>query len=269
MRPDKPNDVKDTSARAPTFQNDNPCGSAELRYGQDSSAIRRPLGEEQPIHDAVISGDWENESPGFPEVDELHAQPDQQTRLLTDAQQLSGNEAGANVPRHVKDKAVSWRDLPNKKQLALLTLTRLSEPLSQSSVLTYLFYQLKSFDPTLPASSISLQIGVLQASFTGAQFLTAILWGRIADSQWGGRKRVLLVGIVGTCVSCLGVGFSTSFVSAALFRTLGGAMNGNVGILRTMISETISEKKSVCQSRSVHKVHELTAGTDFSRGLFS
>lgn len=37
------------------------------------------------------------------------------------------------------------------------------------------------------------------ASFTAAQFLTAMLWGRIADSSQFGRKTVLLIGLGGTC----------------------------------------------------------------------
>ncbi|MCJ1462988.1 hypothetical protein MMC07_001592 [Pseudocyphellaria aurata] len=258
MRPDEPdepesssaiqtsitvNDDGGTSPQAGTLQYDNPRGSAELPDDRDSSAISRPPEDQDLLRDAVVNTECENENAVSPAVDELFAQSDLQPFRLDDTQRLSDNEVQSNVPQQAKDEAVSWRDLPNKKQLALLTVARLAEPLSQSSLQAYMFYQLQSFDPTLPASSISLQAGVLQASFTGAQFLTAILWGRIADSERGGRKRVLLVGIMGTCVSCVGVGFSTSFVSATLFRAFGGAMNGNLGVLRTMVSEIISEKK--------------------------
>jgi MFS family permease len=44
-------------------------------------------------------------------------------------------------------------------------------------------------------------------------------------------------------ISCLGFGFAKSFWQALFFRILGGATNGNVGVLRTMISEIIREKK--------------------------
>ena len=142
-----------------------------------------------------------------------------------------------------KDGPVSWSDLPNKRQLAILTIARLSEPLTQTSLQAYMYYQLRSFDTTLLASSISVQAGMLQGSFAAAQFLTAFLWGRMADSDSMGRKRVLLVGLLGTCISCIGFGFSRSFVQAIVFRTIGGALNGNVGVMRTMISEMIREKK--------------------------
>ena len=142
-----------------------------------------------------------------------------------------------------KPGSVSWRDLPKKSQLAVLTLARLSEPLTQTSLQAYMFYQLKSFNPSLPTSTISAQAGMLQSSFTAAQFVTAIMWGRMADAEWGGRKRVLLIGLAGTGISCVGFGFSRTFWQAMVFRTLGGSLNGNVGVMRTMISEIIKEKR--------------------------
>ena len=138
---------------------------------------------------------------------------------------------------------VRWRDLPSKGQLVILTLSRLSEPLTQTSLQSYMFYQLRSFNPSLPDSTISYQVGILQGCFTFAQFVTAVLWGRVADSPRVGRKRVLLVGLFGTTISCLGFGFSRSFWHAMAWRTLGGALNGNVGVMRTMISEIVREKR--------------------------
>ncbi|OJD13168.1 hypothetical protein AJ78_06352 [Emergomyces pasteurianus Ep9510] len=141
------------------------------------------------------------------------------------------------------EKPVSWFSLPKKSQLAILTIARLSEPLTQTSLQAYLFYQLKSFDPSLPDSAISARAGLLQGSFTAAQFVTAMIWGRLADTHFMGRKRVLLVGLFGTSFTCVGFGFSHSFVTAAIFRTMGGALNSNVGVMRTMIAELVVEKK--------------------------
>lgn len=158
-----------------------------------------------------------------------------------------------NIAEDDEEKPVTWSSLPKKGQLAILTLARLSEPLTQTSLQAYMFYQLKSFDPSLPDSTISTQAGILQGSFTAAQFLTAVWWGRLADTEWMGRKRVLLIGLSGTCISCLGFGFSRSFITAAVFRTLGGVLNSNVGVMRTLIAEIIVEKKYVsCTPVSVY-----------------
>lgn len=150
-------------------------------------------------------------------------------------------------PVKEKDKPVSWSSLPKKGQLAILTLARLSEPLTQTSLQSYMFYQLKSF--TLPSgeapsdSTVARQAGLLAAAFTGAQFMTAIMWGRLADWEGLGRKKVILIGLLGTAIGSLGFGFSGSFASAVFWRCVGGMLNGNMGVMRTMISEIVKEKK--------------------------
>lgn len=134
----------------------------------------------------------------------------------------------------LKKKTATWKSLPRKGQLALLTISRLAEPLTQTSLQSYMFYQLKSFDMSQTDSQISVQAGMLAAAFTAAQFVTAIPWGRAADSELFGRKRVLIIGLIGTMISAIGFGFSRSFYTAMFFRTLGGALNGNVGVMRTV-----------------------------------
>ncbi|KAL4977294.1 ASST-domain-containing protein [Aspergillus desertorum] len=138
---------------------------------------------------------------------------------------------------------VTWMSLPQKKQLALLGLCRVFDFLQIASLQAYMFYQLKYFDPNLSDSDVSTQAGILQGAFTAAQFATAIPWGRVADAEWGGRRFVLLTGLIGTAVSCLGVAFATSFAQAVFWRSFGGAINGTVGIIRTMIAENVKEKK--------------------------
>ncbi|KAH7397406.1 major facilitator superfamily domain-containing protein [Pyrenochaeta sp. MPI-SDFR-AT-0127] len=179
---------------------------------------------------------------------EVHGGPSRRSRDLL----INTNiPAGTGLP-HVDDaeqseaineKPVSWRSLPRKDQLLVLTFARLSEPLTQISLGSYLYYQLQSFDPSLPDSTISYQAGIIQAAFPAAQFLTAILWGRFADWEHGGRKRVIYIGLLGTMFSIVGFGFSHSFPVAVAFRCLGGVLNGNIGVMRTMISEIIKEKK--------------------------
>ncbi|OAA61944.1 major facilitator superfamily transporter [Niveomyces insectorum RCEF 264] len=162
------------------------------------------------------------------------------TRKAKPPKRTSGKTKNNNNHRQ---EHVRWRDLPEKGQLTVLTLARLSEPLVQTSLQSYMFYQLKSFRPDLPDSVIASQSGILHASFTAAQFLTAMVWGRLADSPRFGRKKVLMIGLTGTLFSCLGFGFAQSFWQALVFRSIGGATNGNVGVLRTMISEIVRERK--------------------------
>jgi MFS family permease len=142
-----------------------------------------------------------------------------------------------------EEDPVKWMGLPQKDQLFILALARLSEPLIQTSLRAYLFYQLRSFNETLPDSEIASQAGIMQASFNAAQLCTAMLWGSFSDRH--GRKGVLLIGLLGTAISCVGFGFATTFWQAIIFRVIGGALNGNIGVMRTMVSEIVLEKKSV------------------------
>lgn len=159
-------------------------------------------------------------------------------------QALQEQELPAQMPPPSnKPSRVTWMSLPRKGQLALLGLCRVFDFLQIASLQAYMFYQLKSFDENLSDSDVSTQAGILQGAFTAAQFATAIPWGRVADAQWGGRKFVLLVGLIGTAISCLGVAFATSFAQAVFWRSFGGAINGTVGIIRTMIAENVKEKK--------------------------
>ncbi|KAK1075219.1 hypothetical protein LTR74_000625 [Friedmanniomyces endolithicus] len=146
-----------------------------------------------------------------------------------------------------KPRPVSWSSLPSKPQLAILTLSRLSEPLTQTSLQSYMFYQLKSFhapgQPPPTDSVVAQQAGILAAAFTGAQMLTAVLWGRLADDERVGRKKVILIGLLGSAIGSLGFGFSRSFAMAVVWRAVGGMLNGNIGVMRTLISEVVREKK--------------------------
>lgn len=136
----------------------------------------------------------------------------------------------------------TWRNMPSKDQLAILAASRFVDFFQMASLQTYMVYQLKSFDPSLSNAAISHQAGILQGSFTAAQIITSILWGRAADQPGVGRKAVLMIGLVGTAISMLGVGFSSSYTQAVTWRILGGAINGTVGAARTMVAETVPKR---------------------------
>lgn len=148
-----------------------------------------------------------------------------------------------------KEKPVTWSSLPKKGQLAVLTLARLSEPLSERSLAAYMFYQLRWFNPDASEATIASQGGILTAAFAAAQFLVAVWWGRAADNPKIGRKRVILIGLFGTFVASVGIGVSRSFGFALFCRIMAGFLNGNSGVMRTMISELIREKKFVLNSQ--------------------
>lgn len=77
--------------------------------------------------------------------------------------------------------------------------------------------------------------GILVSSFSIAEALVCPLWGALSDRI--GRKPVLLVGMFGTMLSIIMMGFATNFWFALAARILGGALNGNIGVIQTIVGE--------------------------------
>lgn len=64
-------------------------------------------------------------------------------------------------------------------------------------------------------------------------------WGGLSDRV--GRKPVLLLGCFGTMLSLVLVGFASNLWLALAGRALGGLLNGNIGVVQTMVGELITK----------------------------
>jgi MFS family permease len=64
-------------------------------------------------------------------------------------------------------------------------------------------------------------------------------WGGLSDKI--GRKPVLLVGCAGTVLSMIVVGFSSNIWLALFGRAVGGFLNGNIGVIQTMVGELVTK----------------------------
>ncbi|KKA20409.1 MFS transporter [Rasamsonia emersonii CBS 393.64] len=83
----------------------------------------------------------------------------------------------------------------------------------------------------------SLYAGILISAFSLAEALTGMFWGALSDRV--GRKPVLLFGCAGTMLSLLIVGFAANYWIALLGRIVGGVLNGNIGVIQTMVGELV------------------------------
>ncbi|RDW62078.1 hypothetical protein BP6252_11511 [Coleophoma cylindrospora] len=142
-----------------------------------------------------------------------------------------------------ESKTARWKSLPNKKQLAILFFARFVDVVQNTSLQTYIYYQLQSFQPESPDTTISTKIGWVLGIFAAAQALTALIWARLADSKLFGRKRSLWIGLFGNCVSCVGIGVSKSFGQIACWRILAGTMNATGTIVTVMLAELVQEEE--------------------------
>ncbi|PVH67841.1 MFS multidrug transporter-like protein [Cadophora sp. DSE1049] len=132
------------------------------------------------------------------------------------------------------------------RQMTTLALCRICEPIAFMSIFPYVYYMVKDFSITKNDSEISVYAGMVLSAFAFAEFSSGIAWGRLSDRI--GRKPVLLTGLAGTALSMLIFGFAPSFPVALLARALGGLLNGNIGVLQTIIAEMVTVKEH--QSRA-------------------
>lgn len=105
----------------------------------------------------------------------------------------------------------------------------------------------------------SFYAGILISAFALSESLTGMAWGNCSDKV--GRKPVLLMGCMGTLLSLLIVGFSTNFWVALAGRVIGGLLNGNIGVIQTMVGELVKrpEHERECPSPAHENGPSLTA----------
>ncbi|KAK1238297.1 hypothetical protein MKX07_006443 [Trichoderma sp. CBMAI-0711] len=135
-------------------------------------------------------------------------------------------------------KSSSKAKLP-VQQLAILAVARFAEPLAYTSVWPYLPEMIRGFG--VKRDEVAKWAGVTSSVFSVCQSITAVPWGRASDTF--GRKPVLILGLLSTMICFIVWGMSTSLAMAITVRAIMGGGNGNVGIIRTMVAEMVTEKE--------------------------
>ncbi|CAK3765533.1 related to permease of the major facilitator superfamily [Lecanosticta acicola] len=123
------------------------------------------------------------------------------------------------------------------RQLLVLGLCRICEPIAFMSIFPYIYYMIESFHITNDSNRIALYAGLVTSVFAAAECLGAGFWGSLSDKV--GRKPILLTGLAGTGVSMLMFGFAPNLPVALIARAIGGALNGNIGVLQTTVNEVV------------------------------
>lgn len=94
---------------------------------------------------------------------------------------------------------------------------------------------LSDFFPFFSSSFLFLTAAV----FFFAQFLTSLLWASVAERH--GRKKVLLVSLVGNAATLALFGTSTSLKMAITVRMAQGLFNGAVGVAKGAVRDLTDE----------------------------
>ncbi|CAO3587992.1 unnamed protein product [Absidia cylindrospora] len=99
----------------------------------------------------------------------------------------------------------------------------------------FIYFMVRDFHVANDDAQIGFYIGLLTSLFGVAQFVSAIPWGLLSDRF--GRKPVILIGLSSTTLSMLLFGFSKSYAFAITIKFLSGLMDGNIGVIKSMIQE--------------------------------
>ncbi|ODV93218.1 hypothetical protein PACTADRAFT_51837 [Pachysolen tannophilus NRRL Y-2460] len=126
-------------------------------------------------------------------------------------------------------------------KIVVICIIRFAEPIAFTSLFPYVYFMVRDFGIAKDPADISKYVGYLSSSFAFCQFLCSIHWGHLSDMI--GRKKVLMTGLILTGISMLIFGFSKNYYMALFARSMMGAVNGNVAVIRTVLGEIATEKR--------------------------
>ncbi|KAG8780303.1 hypothetical protein FRC12_023220 [Ceratobasidium sp. 428] len=126
------------------------------------------------------------------------------------------------------------------KQISIVLLMQLAEPIAFTVIYPFIAELVYSTGITGgDESKIGYYAGLIESIFFLTEGLFVLQYGRISDRI--GRRPVLLFGMSGLTVSIFTFGLSKTFWGLVITRALSGALNGNVGVLKSMMAELTDE----------------------------
>ncbi|KAF8713430.1 hypothetical protein AX14_012984 [Amanita brunnescens Koide BX004] len=153
---------------------------------------------------------------------------------MSNVQQSIVDEETALLSDH-HDKERKRTPIP-KSQLAILLLLLSCELYTGSSILPYINQLIGDLGITGGDNAkVGYYAGLIESLFFVAEAATILQWGRISDCI--GRKPVLLIGLMGSVLSMLCFGLSRTFTALVISRSLCGILNGNVGVMKSVLGE--------------------------------
>ncbi|KZV74592.1 MFS general substrate transporter [Peniophora sp. CONT] len=132
--------------------------------------------------------------------------------------------------QHKKATPIPW------KQVSLVMLIQAGEPLTSQVIYPFAPEFVRRVGITGgDESKVGLYVGLMQSIFFATQALTVLHWSRLSDII--GRRPVILQGLFGLSISMYCFGLSRTYWGAVFSRSLNGALNGNIGVMKGCIAE--------------------------------
>ncbi|KAF8879308.1 major facilitator superfamily domain-containing protein [Gymnopilus junonius] len=123
-----------------------------------------------------------------------------------------------------------------KLQIAIILLLQVCEPICSQSIYPYINELVGTLDVTGgDERKVGYFAGLIESLFFATEAITVFQWSRLSDRI--GRKSVLLIGLLGLMLSMLFFGLSRTFLNLVISRCLCGLLNGNIGVIKSVMGE--------------------------------
>lgn len=146
-------------------------------------------------------------------------------------------EEGIAEDDHIKEEpppAPAMTPLPYKK-VFIGAMIWFIDWFNGSSLATFVGFMVLDFGMATTKAEVGYYSGFISSTYYFSQFLSSFWWGKISDKV--GRRPILIIGLLGSLISTVAFGFSTSFGFAIAARSLNGLLNSNSGIVKTYVAE--------------------------------
>ncbi|KAG5726787.1 Protein ZINC INDUCED FACILITATOR-LIKE 1 [Termitomyces sp. T112] len=121
-------------------------------------------------------------------------------------------------------------------QISIVLLLQVTEPITSLSIYPYINQLVSELDITGgDERKVGYYAGLIESIFFITEAITVLQWSRISDHV--GRKPILLTGLFGLTASMLSFGLSKTFCGLVVSRCLCGILNGNIGVLKSVMGE--------------------------------
>ncbi|KAJ7433744.1 major facilitator superfamily domain-containing protein [Mycena latifolia] len=143
-------------------------------------------------------------------------------------------------------------------QIYIVLFLQLAEPLTSQVIYPFAPQLIRDVGITNgDETKVGYYVGIMQSLFFFTQALTVLHWSRLSDHI--GRKPVILSGLLGLSISMYCFGLSRTFWGLVLSRSLNGALNGNIGVIKSMIAE-MSSPDNIAQAYALMPMAWSTGG---------
>ncbi|CUA66961.1 putative membrane protein YCR023C [Saccharomyces cerevisiae S288c] [Rhizoctonia solani] len=128
-------------------------------------------------------------------------------------------------------------------QVSILLLMLLSEPSSAAVLLPFINNLVYETGVTHGSKAkIGYYAGLVESLFFIMESICILQYGRLSDRI--GRRPVLFFGLSGLVISMLCFGISKSFAGVIASRALAGVLNGNAGVIKSVLGEVTDDSNA-------------------------